>query len=289
MPTNKISLRTVEEFMEDYVPVYQPLYGLFLARSVAYEPEVGKIDFRRVTAVGDIRAKHITPKDTEIRQLSAIDGKKTFKKYFLATQFTLSSFQNREGVEDVVKQVLDEHQTQADEIFLTGEGTGMGDTINNGLFYSADANYLLEASYEIPSGSTRLSMFYAKVMAEVQKASQIAGRKVVIIYGADEITLMNSLMPNSDRPVRVVLQEALAPFNASVAFMPDTATPAGQNGFIVVNMDQVKMHYIMLPQVWAQGENEEKMYLWFNFLQGSSMLELQAKNAVIRQPTTLAV
>ena len=70
MATNKIALRTVEEFMSDYTPVYSPIYPLFMGKSQKYEREVGELNFRRVEAVGDIRAKHITPKDTEIRRIS---------------------------------------------------------------------------------------------------------------------------------------------------------------------------------------------------------------------------
>lgn len=288
MPTNKIVLRTVEEFMEDYTPVYQPIYPLFLGKSVQYEAEVGKMDFRRANAVGDIRAKHITPKDTEIRQIAVMEGKKSFKKYFLANQYVVSDLQDQQGADDIVTQVLDEHQLQMDELLLLGEGTSNSDVINNGIFYSADSYYLLETSYQVPLAS-RLSMFYGRVMAAAQKSAAVAGRKVIMLYGADAIVLMNSLMPNSDRSLRVVLGEALGPYNTTIAVVPEQLTPAGLSGFIIVNMDQVKLHYTVLPELMNQGENEEKMYYWFNFMMGSAMLELLAKNAVIRQPITLEV
>lgn len=288
MPTNKIALRTVEEYMQDYIPVYQPIYGLFLGKSTQYEAEVGKQDFRRVTTVGDIRAKHITPKDTELRQLAAMDGKKSFKKYFLANQFTVSNLQNQEGVDEVITQVLDEHNKQADELLLTGDGTQNSDVINNGLFFSADTNYLVETSYEIPTAN-RLAAMYTKIMAELQKSANVAGRKVVFLYGDDIVALSNGLMPNSDRPVRLLMQEAAAPYNATFAFIPSDVTPAGQSGFIIVNMDQVRLHYTLLPGLFDEGDNAEKMYFWFNFMMGSMMLEVLAKNAIIRQPTTLEV
>src|SRR5690348_7660012 len=73
LSTNKIVLRSVEEFMSDYVPIYQPMYPLFLGKSQAYSEQTGKLEFRRVQTVGDIRAKHITPKDTEMRQIAVME------------------------------------------------------------------------------------------------------------------------------------------------------------------------------------------------------------------------
>jgi hypothetical protein len=286
MSTNKIALRTVEEFMSDYTPVYQPIYPLFMGKSQSYAPEAGKLDFRRVQTVGDIRAKHITPKDTEMRQIAVLEGKKTFKKYFMANQFTLSAMQSREGVEEVVAQVLDEHQIQADELFLTSEGTTVGTEINNGLFLSSDSNYTLKTSYEIPT-SDRLHAFYTKVQETVSSANQLAGRKVIFFYGNVK-PLVNSLFPNSDAPVKSVMQQVLGA-NYSLVEIPDAPTPASSHGWIIANLDQCKLHMTALPQLLDQGSNNEKMYLWFNFMMGSMMLEVLAKDGIIRQPSTLAV
>lgn len=283
MNTSKIALRTVEEFMSDYTPVYQPIYPLLLGKSQKYAAEAGKHEFRRVNTVGDIRAKHITPKDTEIRQIAVMEGKKAFKKYFLANQFTLSEFQDQQGVEEVVSQVLDEHQIQMDELVLLGEGTSGSDVLNNGLFWSGDANYTLETSDEIAS-SGRLREFHTNVVASAKKADQLAGRKVCLFYG-NVIPLFRSLHENSERAVREVLQAALPAY--SFVELPEAVTPASANGWIVVNLDQVKMHYTELPALMDQGVNAEKMYAWFNFLMGSAMVEVLAKNGIIRQPTTL--
>lgn len=285
MATNKIALRTVEEFMSDYTPVYQPIYPLFLGKSQQYAAEVGKHEFRRVTAVGDIRAKHVTPKDTAIRQVSVMEGKKAFRKYFLANQFTISDMQDRQGVEEVVAQVLDEHQVQADELLLLGEGTAGNNVVNNGLFWSGDANYTLEGS-SVVALSSRLHDLHSKIMVTAQKANQLAGRKVLILYGDSILPLYNSLFPNSDTPFKTVLQDVLGP-QYSVIQMPEAPTPDSADGWIVANLDQTKLHYTQLPTLLDQGPNNEKMYLWFNFLMGSMMLEVLAENGIIRQPVTL--
>lgn len=285
--TNLVRLKETELFMADYTPIYQSIYALFLGKSQSYSEEVGVLDFKRVDTVGDIRAKHITPKDTEIKEIGVTDTKKTFKKYFLARRYVQSALQSSEGVEDVVAQVLDEHQKQADDLFLLGEGTSNSNMVNNGLFWSNDPNYLLEASAEVKKGTAEdhLRDMHAKIMASAAKADVVAGRKVVIVYGATACAKLDSLYANTDAVFKVKLAEALGS-DYSVVKLPADVTPNATNGWIVANLDQVKLHYTTLPVLKAQGVNEEKMYAWHNFLMGSMMLEVLVKNAVIRQPVT---
>lgn len=283
--TNKVVLRSVEEFMQDYTPVYQPIYPLLLGKSQAWSEEVGKMDFKRVNTVGDIRAKHITPKDTEMQQINVNDAKKTFKKYFLANQFRQSALQNREGLEDIIAQVLDEHQKQQDELFLFGEGTSNSTMVNNGLYHSNDANYVLETSAEIDTDADPLIGMHSAMVTTATKANKLSGRKVVLVYGADALAKFNSLYAAQPIPFKRTLAEVLGP-NYSFAEMPSDVTPANSNGWIIANMDQVKTHYTVLPSLRAQGVNDEMMYAWFNFLMGSMMVEVLALNGIIRQPIT---
>lgn len=283
--TNKIVLRTVEEFMADYQPVYQPLYPLFLGKSQAYSEEAGKIDFKRVDTVGDIRLKHITPKDSEIKQIMAKESSKSFKKYFLAKQFVQSNLQDQRGNEDVIAQVLDENQKLADDLLLLGEGTSASTMINNGLFWSDDTNYILESSAEVDNANAWLTDLHAKVVTAKIKADVVAGRKAIIFYGETLMPKLNGLYAASAQPFKSSLQAVLGG-NYSIVELPADVTPSGTNGFIVVNLDQVKLHYTVMPQLKAQGVNEEKMYTWHNFLMGSMMLEVLASKAIIRQPLT---
>ena len=66
--------------------------------------------------------------------------------------------------------------------------------------------------------------------------------------------------------------------------MPADVTPASEDGWLIANRSQVKLHYTTLPGLKAQGVNEEKMYSWHNFLMGSSMVDVMAADAIIRQP-----
>ncbi len=288
MSTNKVVLRTVEQVMNDYTPIYQPLYPLFLGKSQQYVQEVGKLNFKRINAIGDIRAKHITPKDTEIHQISANESTKTFKKYFLANQYTMSHHQGKEGVEPVIAQVLDEHQRHMDDLFLLGEGTSGSNMVNNGLFWSDDDNYTLETSDEVEADGddNYLTSMHNKVITTAEKSELVAGRKVVLFYGTDILPLFNSLYLNSQKSFKSALGEVLGS-NYTLMKMPADVTPNGENGWLIANLDQVKMHYTVLPSLKDQGSNDEKMYYWFNFLMGASMLEVLVQNAIVRQPTTL--
>ncbi len=288
MATNKPVLKDVDQFMADYRPIYQPILPLFLPKSVQYNEEVGKLNFKRIEAVGDIRAKHITPKDTEIRQISVNEKSKTFKKYFLYNQFVLSEFQDQGNVADVTSQVLDEHWKHADELFLLGEGTSASNMINNGLFWSNDSNYTLESSDEVAldAGDNYLADLHSRVLASTETADLVAGRKLIMFYGTNILPLYNALYPNSQKAFKASLSEVLGS-NYSLTKMPASITPASADGWIVVNLDQVKLHYTKLPGIHKQGINDEKNYAWWNFLLGSMMLDVLAANGIVRQPVTL--
>lgn len=283
--TNKIVLRTTDELMADYVPTYQPFYPILLGKSQSYAEEVGKLTFKRLEAIGDIRAKHITPKDTEIRQIAVTEKSKVFKKYFLANQYTQSQLQDSSQNEDVVKQVLDENQKYMDDLVLLGEGTAANNVVNNGLYWSADPNYVLENSVEVDNANAWLTDLHAKVITTKLKADLVAGRKVIVFYGADMLAKVNGVYASSSRSFKEVLSGVLGS-NYSIAELPAEVTPSGANGWMIINQDQVKLHYTTLPVLKAQGINEEKMYSWHNFLMGSAMVEVLAHKGVIRQPVT---
>jgi hypothetical protein len=288
MATDKVGLRSVDEFMAGYEPIYQPIYPLFLGKSKAYSEDAGTASMRRVNTVGDIRAKHITPKDTEIKQIAANEASKTFKKYFLANQFQISHLQQN-NADDVVSQVLDEHQVQMDELFLLGEGTSTSTMINNGLFWSNDPNYVLETSTEVQkdADNNHLVDFVSKVMVNATKANRSAGRKLILFYGTTVLPKYYSIFPNGARSFKAALTEVLGG-NYSVAEVPASITPSGVNGWIVCNLDQLLLHYSVMPKLAASGSNAEKMYDWYNFIMGSAMLEVLASGAVVRQPATFA-
>lgn len=267
--------------MADYTPVYTPIYPLLLGNSQSYSQQVGQLTFKRLEVMGDVRAKHILPKDTEIKQISVAEASKTFKKYFLANQYVSSQFQDNEGWEDVVRQVLDVHQIHMDSLMLEGDGQ------NNGLFTSSDPNYTSETSTEVASTSGHMPDLFAKIMTTKVKADQVSGRKLLIVYGANVLAKYNSIFADAARPFKSVLAEGLGA-NYSVVEMPSQCTPTSSHGWMVVNLDQIKFHYTTLPGLDGQGQNEEKKYLWANFVMGSCMVDVKVLYGVIKQPATFA-
>ena len=286
--TNKIVLRDVEEFMSDYTPTYQAMYPLLLtAKNQQYTAEAGKLDFRRAQTIGDIRAKHLLPKDTEMHQVNSNEFVKVYKRYFLANQYITSSLQDQQGVETVLAEVLDEHQKQMDELVLYGEGTSNSTMTNNGLFYSADPNHTTEAEVQIANSQT-LADFHTKIMTNIIKADRLAGRKVIAFYGGGVVSLTKSIYADAARPFISVLEEVVARGGYSLAELPQEVYPVGgEMGWMIINLDQIKFHYTQVPALVAQGSNGEKMYNWHNFLMGSTMVDCLTKDAVIRQPATI--
>lgn len=284
MGTNRVALRSVEQFMADFKPVYTPIYSALLGNSQAYSEEAGKISFNRLEAVGDLRAKHITPKDTIIDQISVIESSKVFKKYFLGKQFIQSALQDNSRTEQVIAQVLDEHNKHMDDLVLLGEGTSTSTMINNGLFWSNDPNYTLESSVDYGDVATDpLVDLHKQIMVSANKAKQLDGQKLIMFYGAELLPYFNGVYAASSMPFKSVLADVLGS-DFAFAEMPSDVTPSSTNGWIVVTLPQVKLHYTALPQLKAQGVNEEKMYSWHNFLMGSAMVDVQALNGIIRQP-----
>lgn len=285
--TNKIVLKSVDEFMADYQPVYQPIFPLFLGKSKQYASEAGVLNFKRLEAVGDIRNRHITPKDTEIKQIGVREGSKTYKKYFLGSQYTESDLQDHERVNDVAAQVLDEHNKHQDDLLFLGEGTSASTMVNNGLFWSADANYVLESSSALSAGSdTHLSSLHASIVTAAIKANKVAGRKIVFLYGSSLKPKYNSLYAATSVPFKEALAKVLGQ-NYSLVEVPDDVNISG-DGFAICNMDQVMFHYTVVPQIKNNGMNDEKGYAWWNFMMGSSMLEVLALYGIVRQPVTFA-
>jgi hypothetical protein len=286
MGTNKIALREVDQIMADYVPTYQPFYGLLLGKSQAYPEEVGKMNFKRLEAVGNIRNQHYNPKDTHMHQIAVVEKTKIFKKYFLASQFVQSTLQDRTQNEDVVRQVLDENNKLMDDLVLLGEGTSASTMVNNGVFWSDDANYLLQSSSELASTDGHLPALHASVVTQKLLADSVAGRKVIVFYGS---TMLSKLCGIYDSSVtfRSALSAAIGG-NYSLAELPSEVTPSGTNGFMILNLDQIKLHYTLVPVLKAQGVDERNMEVWHNFLMGSAMVEVLAYKGIIRQPHTFA-
>lgn len=287
MSTNKIVLKDVDQQMADFVPTYNPLVGLFLPKSQQYSEVVGQLNFKRLEAVGDIRSRDLTPKDTDIKQISVVEKTKVFKKYFKASQYVESNFQEHDRVDQIIAQVLDEQNKHADELLFLGEGTAANNVVNNGLFWSADPNYVVNGSAEVDTDADAggLIGLHSKIMEQAEIANDVDGRKLVIYYGSTVISAVNGLFAASSQSFKSVMGASLGA-NYSQINLPSGLTPASNYGFLIINMDQIKLHLTTLPKLMGQGVNEEKMHSWHNFVMGSMMAEVLAYKGIIKQPIT---
>lgn len=277
---------TVEQFMETHAPTYIPFFTALLGNSQSYPEQVGSIDYRSLTTVGDIRQKHIIPKDNLIHQIAVGEAKKSFKRYFFGNQFVISDYQSRQGIEDVLVEVQDEHNKQFDELALYGEGTAPGNQVNNGLYFSSDVNYVLKSSAAIAASPDYQTNLYAKILALAEEANLVSGRKLIVFYGTLITPVFNGLFSGSPVAFKSVIADGLG---SDYSFAQLPVNPAdGTSGFMIINLDKVKFHYTTLPRLKKTGTNEEKEYAFFNFNMGSCMVEVKAVGALIRQPLTLA-
>lgn len=285
--TSKPVMKSVDQFLADYQPIYKTIAPLVMKKSQQYDSIDGVINFKRIEAVGDIRPKQFTPKDNIVRRITVGESQKTFKKFHFGNQFVLSHKQDQGDVNDVARQVLDEHFKMFDENLLTGEGTSVETVVNNGLYWSADPNYELETSYEVPSGDTRLYMLHKKVIEDITTANAVDGQKIIVFYGSNITPLYNDLYTNAVKPWKQALREVIGS-NYSDFELPVAVTPSGAQGYMIVNLDQIKTHFVTLPKLAKNGSNDELGYNWWNFEMGSSMVEVLAKYGIVRRPLTLA-
>ena len=123
------------------------------------------------------------------------------------------------------------------------------------------------------------------MITTAEDASVLGGQKVIFVYGDAMMAKYNGKFSGSDKPFSAVLAEGLGN-DYSVVKIPKSLAGNGANGWIIANIDQVKMHFTKLPELLSQGYNEEKMYYWHNFMTGSVMLEVKARGGITRQPIT---
>lgn len=287
MGTNLIISQKSEEFLSGFTPTYNPIYPLFTSQNAQqYELQVAERKFRRAQALGDIRNKRLTPKDTELKRLAIGEQSKIFKAYVYAQQFVRSTLQSDEGVADGFAQALEEHQKMQDEILLFGDGAAPGSVINNALYYSQDSNYVLESAQSIPS-SGKLLAFHQAVVSEVNSRN-VGGSRRVMFYGDTALACLDSIHESGAGTVLGFLEEVLrdVDFLRLPSVDKEGLIPSGENGILVVNQSQIKTHYVTEPVMLNQGVDEKVMEAWANFIQGSMMVEVLARGGVTKLPFT---
>lgn len=280
MSTNLIISQTSQEFLSGYTPIYSPIYPLFTQNGQQYALQAAERTLRRAVALGDIRTKRYSPKDTEVKHFNAGPQDKVFKAYLNVVRFTHSIFQDASGVPDILSQALEEHQKAQDELLYFGDGATDGAQINNGLYFSSDANYVKESSSSL-SATNQLELFHQAVVSEARAVS-VGGERSIIFYGDTCLAALDSLHASGGGTVLGNLIEVLSDFN--LIRSPKGLTPSGENGILVVNHAQVKTHYVTEPVILDQDTDRKEMQAWANFVQGSMMVDVAAPGGIRKLP-----
>ncbi len=281
MGTNLIISQTSQEFLAGYTPVYSPIYPLFTQGGQQYAMQAAERTLRRAVALGDIRTKRVTPKDTEVKHFNAGPVDKTFKAYMNVVRFTHSIFQDSQGVPDILAQALEEHQKAQDELLYFGDGASDGAQINNGLYYSSDANYVKEGSSSL-AASNQLLLFHQAVVSEARAVS-VGGQRAIIFYGDTCLARLDSLHEDGGGAVVAGLEVVLGN-EFDLIRSPKGLTPDGENGILVVNFAQIKTHYVTEPVILDQDTDRKNMEAWANFVQGSMMVDVAAYGGIRKLP-----
>lgn len=281
MSTNLIISQTSQEFLSGYTPVYSPIYPLFTQNGQQYAMQAAERTLRRAVALGDIRTKRYSPKDTEVKHFNAGAQDKVFKAYMNVVRFTHSVFQDASGVPDILSQALEEHQKAQDELLFFGDGATDGTQINNGLYFSNDANYVKESSSSL-SATNQLLLFHQAVVTEARAVS-VGGPRMIMFYGDTCLAALDSLHADGGGAVVAQLEEVLGN-EFSLVRSPKGLTPAGENGILVINQAQVKTHYVTEPVILDQDTDRKEMQAWANFVQGSMMVDVAAYGGIRKLP-----
>lgn len=273
MGSDNLSFPTTEELRTGYAQrgTVRPFFGTF-PNKIAHVQEMGQAKSLTIRTVGDLTAKKIGVADTE-RHHAHTDGvSKTFNKEFYNITYEISNYQNKDHVADLNVIVSDKLLMQQDYAL----SAGLND--NNGLFVSADPDYVTIGSQAMTDHPTIYGVLYAQLEANALLTGN--GAKRVAFYGT-MIPLVNTIISGTGLSILDVLRGQFP--DVTFVMIPTHATVTG-NGFIILNDGLIRLNYTLLAGVKNSGINDEKGYGWINYDYGTMMLELMAPGAIALVP-----
>lgn len=268
MTSNHLSFPTVEELRTGYAQrgTVRPFFGTFPNR-VAHVQEMGTAKSVTIRAVGDLTAKKIGVGDTEKRQAITDGVTKTFNKEFFNIKYEINNYQNKDHVNDLNIIVTDKLLMQQDAYLSAGVG-------NNGLFVSADPDYVTVASQTMTDYATTEAIIRTQLEANALLTGN--GAKRIAFFGT-MIALVNTLISGTGLTILDCLRNAFP--DVTFTSVPTHATTSG-NGFFILNDGLIRLNYTLLAGVKNSGVNEEDGYGYINYDYGTMMLELLAEGAI---------
>lgn len=290
MPTDlRTDILTKEEYLEGATLTYAPVI-LALAKKQSHDVKLDKVTFKSVDVEQDsIVAFPLTKEATEVRHIKAGDSAKTFNIYVKGAKYIQSLRHGVSALPKLHNRVLREYSKLYDVDAMSGDGN------NNGLLVSADSNYTTNGNVEIPAVGAGENQF-PKVLALVDlvnslkaqiDASHMSQNITIFYYGDDVVKLMGTITQENETPVSKLLEAAWE--GARWIKIPTAVLPEGAGqGLLVVADDLVTLHYCQEPTIENDGTNAEDNYYYANYVMGSTMVDVEEKDGIIKQPITFA-
>lgn len=285
-------LRTKEEYIEGSSISYIPSI-LAIPNKSLFALDVNKINFKEFKIEKDsVNPSFLTPEMTEIAVAKASSQIHSFIPYGKGIKFRKDQLQNSGlNVQGMHNDIIRELSIQFDRLALTGDGT------NNGLITSTDSNYITQTSAEIPAisgdGFNRILKAREIAVDLNLKVNDLTASSSLTIYfyGEALIKFLGQITANQETDVRSHIQRAFAGKSVNFVEISALALPSSLalgNGIVVVSNDLTELQHAGLPDLTAQGVNDEDDYYWARYFFGSSQIRPTRSGAVIKQPITFA-
>ncbi len=286
----RTDLLTKEEYLQGADLTYNPVI-LALTKKQAHDVKLDKVTFKSIDVEQDsIVAFPLTKEATEVRHIKAGDSSKTFNIYVKGAKYIQSLRHGVSALPKLHNRVLREYSKLFDADAMSGD-----DGKNNGLIVSNDENYTTNDNIEIPAVAEGENQF-PKVLALVGVINKLSAQVddshmsqniTIFYYGEDVVKLMGTITQENETPVSKLLEGAWA--GARWIKIPSAVLPEGAGqGLIVVADDLVTLHYCQEPTIENDGTNEEDKYYYANYVLGSTMVDVEEKDGIIKQPLTFA-
>lgn len=285
----RTDILTKEEYLQGASLSYSPVI-LALTKKQAHDVKLDQVKFKSIDVEKDsIVAFPLTKEATEKMHIKAGDSSKVFNIYVKGAKYIQSLRSGVSALPKLHNRVLLEYSKIFDKDSMSGDGH------NNGLLVSADENYTTNGNHQIPAVGgdvtefTRVQNLIALVgtlQAQVD-ASHMSQNITIFYYGDDLVKMMGSVTQANETPVGELLQKAWA--GVRWIKIPSAVLPEGAGqGLLVVADDLVTLHYCQEPTIENDGTNEEDNYYFANYITGSTMVDVEEKDGIIKQPITFA-
>ena len=277
MATNLYDIdKTVEVMVARTQATYNPLFSIFSKKN-EFNVELGKLSLKDFDTVGEIKAAQVNAQDTETARVETTSSKKTFYKNIFALIRERSSFQGAEGDDALINKIINGLSEQLDKRIWAG--TTSFD--NNGIFGSADANYVSNASAAIAS---TLAGLLDKIQTLKDSMETATGKGVVnvLAYG-DTKTKLRQINANTAETFSSIIARTA---NVNMIEVPNNVLVSTESGIIMYRDDMVALNHTAMPRVYDTDEDKKASSKWVKFIFGDAMLDVETKGAMSKQPLT---